>query len=227
MPDGDNYSADRPQAEAALRGLADVSNYCGYLEVSSTAQRQLATETGGLFKASARRQAGRQFRGEPHEDIWEAVRHSSSSRRATRSERKSQRMARVLPRIEQLAVSAGLNYNPVDFEEVPDAFMMEISVYGLPGALPHWSFGCPLHLPVVQHRMGPFTAVEVVFPATPARLSRQQQQRRGEHPGCGTLLGHADFSRNNLLFRRSQQQVGENIVGARRQSRAPDRPCNR
>jgi len=31
--------------------LADVSNYCGYLEVSSTAQRQLATETGGLFKA--------------------------------------------------------------------------------------------------------------------------------------------------------------------------------
>jgi len=26
------------------------------------------------------------------------------------------------------------------------------------------------------------------------------------------VLGHADFSRNNLLFRRSQQQVGENIV---------------
>ena len=26
------------------------------------------------------------------------------------------------------------------------------------------------------------------------------------------VLGHADFSRNNMLFRRSQQQVSDNIV---------------
>ncbi|HEY7378662.1 MAG TPA: DUF444 family protein [Steroidobacteraceae bacterium] len=74
--DGDNYSADRPQAEAALRGIAEGANYCGYLEVSSTAQRQLATETGGLFKAlgDEGKPAG-SFAVSRVEDIWEAVRH--------------------------------------------------------------------------------------------------------------------------------------------------------
>jgi uncharacterized protein len=74
--DGDNYSADRPQAETALRALAEVTNYCGYLEVSSTAQRQLATETGGLFKALGEegKPAG-SFAVSRVEDIWEAVRH--------------------------------------------------------------------------------------------------------------------------------------------------------
>ncbi|HKE43556.1 MAG TPA: DUF444 family protein [Steroidobacteraceae bacterium] len=74
--DGDNYSADRPQAEAALRELSDAANYCGYLEVSSTAQRQLATETGSLFKALGEegKPAG-SFAVSRIEDIWEAVRH--------------------------------------------------------------------------------------------------------------------------------------------------------
>lgn len=74
--DGDNYSADRPHAEAALQSLADVANYCGYLEVSSASQRQLATETGGLFKAlgDAGKPVG-SFALNRIEDIWEAVRH--------------------------------------------------------------------------------------------------------------------------------------------------------
>lgn len=74
--DGDNYSADRPQAEETLRSLAEVANYCGYLEVSSTAQRQLATETGGLFKTLSEegKPAGSYAVGRV-EDIWAAVRH--------------------------------------------------------------------------------------------------------------------------------------------------------
>jgi sporulation protein YhbH len=74
--DGDNYTADRPHAAAALGSLAEVANYCGYLEVSSTAQRQLATETGGLFKSLAEggKPAG-SFAVSRAEDIWEAVRH--------------------------------------------------------------------------------------------------------------------------------------------------------
>jgi hypothetical protein len=74
--DGDNYSADRAQAEATLRPLADLANYCGYLEVSSASQRQLSTETGGLFKSLA--DAGKpvgSFALNRVEDIWEAVRH--------------------------------------------------------------------------------------------------------------------------------------------------------
>jgi hypothetical protein len=74
--DGDNYSADRAHAEAALQSLAEVANYCGYLEVSSASQRQLATETGGLFKAlgDAGKPVG-SFALNRIEDIWEAVRH--------------------------------------------------------------------------------------------------------------------------------------------------------
>lgn len=74
--DGDNYSADRAQADATLQSLAEVANYCGYLEVSSASQRQLSTETGGLFKAMA--DAGKpvgSFALNRVEDIWEAVRH--------------------------------------------------------------------------------------------------------------------------------------------------------
>ena len=34
--------------------------------------------------------------------------------------------------LEELAERSGLSFYPVDFEAVPDSFMMEIAVYGLP-----------------------------------------------------------------------------------------------
>lgn len=74
--DGDNYAADRPAAEESLKALGEVSNYCGYLEVSSGSQRQLATETGHLFRdlAASGRPAG-SFAVNAVEDIWLAVKH--------------------------------------------------------------------------------------------------------------------------------------------------------
>jgi len=44
-------------------------------------------------------------------------------------------------KLEVLAQDLGLEYFPVHFEEVPDSFMMEIAIYGLPVRMPHWSFG--------------------------------------------------------------------------------------
>ncbi len=74
--DGDNYTADRPHAEAALRALAEIANYCGYLEVSAMSQRQLATETGELFAMLETEGAPvGSFSVSGTEDIWEAVRH--------------------------------------------------------------------------------------------------------------------------------------------------------
>lgn len=119
----------------------------------------------------------------------------------------------LLPRIEQLAVKAGLTFNPVDFEEVPDTFMMEISVYGLPVRMPHWSFGVRYIYQLVQHRMGHSRLFEVVFPGNPGHAYLANSNSVAENVLVAAhVLGHADFSRNNLLFRRSQQQVGENIV---------------
>ncbi len=118
-----------------------------------------------------------------------------------------------LPRIEQLATQVGLIYNPVDFEEVPASFMMEISVYGLPVRMPHWSFGVRYIYQLVQHRMGHSRLFEVVFPGNPGHAYLANSNSVPENILVAAhVLGHADFSCNNLLFRRSREQVGDNIV---------------
>ena len=119
----------------------------------------------------------------------------------------------LLPRIEQLAVKAGLTFNPVDFEEVPDTFMMEISVYGLPVRMPHWSFGVRYIYQLVQRHMGNSRLFEVVFPGNPGHAYLAASNGLAENVlVTAHVLGHADFSRNNLLFRRYQEQVSEHIV---------------
>ncbi len=118
-----------------------------------------------------------------------------------------------LPRIEKLAIDNGLSFNPVDFESVPDSFMMEISVYGLPVRMPHWSFGVRYIYQLIQHRMGHSRLFEVVFPGNPAHAYLAASNSIAENVlVTAHVLGHADFSRNNMMFRRSQEQVGENIV---------------
>jgi uncharacterized sporulation protein YeaH/YhbH (DUF444 family) len=74
--DGDNYTEDRPHAQKALADIANVANYSGYLEVSGTGQRPLATETGMLFKDinAAGKPAG-SFALSRVEDVWDAIRH--------------------------------------------------------------------------------------------------------------------------------------------------------
>lgn len=118
-----------------------------------------------------------------------------------------------LPRIEKLATDAGLSFNAVDFETVPDSFMMEISVYGLPVRMPHWSFGVRYIYQLIQHRMGHSRLFEVVFPGNPGHAYLAASNGIAENVlVTAHVLGHADFSRNNMLFRRSQEQTGENIV---------------
>ena len=118
-----------------------------------------------------------------------------------------------LPRMERLATHAGLTYNPVEFEEVPASFMMEIAVYGLPVRMPHWSFGVRYIYQLVQHRMGHSRLFEVVFPGNPGHAFLANSNSLAENVLVAAhVLGHADFSRNNMLFRRSREQVGENIV---------------
>lgn len=118
-----------------------------------------------------------------------------------------------LPKVETLASSLGLSFNPVDFEAVPQSFMMEISVYGLPVRMPHWSFGVRYIYQLIQHRMGNSRLFEVVFPGNPGHAYLAQNNSVAENVlVTAHVLGHADFSRNNLLFKRAQDQVSEHIV---------------
>ncbi|MGH8266897.1 MAG: SpoVR family protein, partial [Steroidobacteraceae bacterium] len=116
-------------------------------------------------------------------------------------------------RMEELAARSGLAFHPVDFEEVPDSFMMEIAVYGLPVRMPHWSFGVRYIYQLIQRRMGHSRLFEVVFPGNPGHAYLAASNGLAENILVSAhVLGHADFSRNNVHFRRCQQQVSEHIV---------------
>ena len=118
-----------------------------------------------------------------------------------------------ITRIEQLARSQGLRYDAIEFEVVPESFMTEIAIYGLPVRMPHWSFGVRYIYQLIQHRMGLSRLFEVVFPGNPGRAYLAKTNSYAENVlVTAHVLGHADFSSNNLLFKRSQHQVGEHIV---------------
>ncbi len=115
--------------------------------------------------------------------------------------------------LEALAREHGLDYFPVQFEEVPSSFMMEIAVYGLPVRMPHWSFGVRYIYQLIQHRMGHSRLFEVVFPGNPGRAYLARNNSLQENTlVTAHVLGHADFAKNNSLFKRSQEQVGYRIV---------------
>ncbi|MGB7214685.1 MAG: SpoVR family protein [Gammaproteobacteria bacterium] len=115
--------------------------------------------------------------------------------------------------LEELAERSGLTFYPVDFEAVPDSFMMEIAVYGLPVRMPHWSFGVRYIYQLIQHRMGHSKIFEVVFPGNPGHAYLASSNGLADNIlVTAHVLGHADFSRNNLLFKRCHEQVSERIV---------------
>ncbi|HET8700621.1 MAG TPA: SpoVR family protein [Nitrococcus sp.] len=125
----------------------------------------------------------------------------------------AEKLEDLIPQVEALARSLGLEYYPVEFELVPPSFMMEVAVYGLPVRMPHWSFGVRWIYQMVQHRMGHSRIFEVVFPGNPNRAYLVNTNSLEENIlVVAHVLGHADFSRNNLTFVRSQEQVGYHIV---------------
>jgi stage V sporulation protein R len=79
--------------------------------------------------------------------------------------------------------------------------------------MPHWSFGVRYIYQLIQHRMGHSRLFEVVFPGNPSRAYLAGNNSLQENTlVTAHVLGHADFAKNNSLFKRSQQQVGYRIV---------------
>jgi stage V sporulation protein R len=125
----------------------------------------------------------------------------------------AQSLEEIGRKLETLGQDLGLDYFPVHFEEVPESFMMEIAIYGLPVRMPHWSFGVRYIYQLVQHRMGNSRLFEVVFPGNPGRAYLARGNSIPENSlVIAHVLGHADFSKNNELFSRSQAQIGYHIV---------------
>lgn len=122
-------------------------------------------------------------------------------------------LAEYADKIETLAHDLGLDYYPVDFELVPDRFMMETAVYGLPVRMPHWSFGVRYIRELVQRNMGHSRIFEVMFPGDPCKAYLVDANSLAENVlVVAHVLGHADFSKRNELFRRSQAMAGGRIL---------------
>jgi stage V sporulation protein R len=122
-------------------------------------------------------------------------------------------LARNVPKLEKLARSYGLDFYPVDFELTPPSFMLEISVYGLPVRMPHWSFGVRYIHQLVRQSMGNSRIFEVMFPGDPCHAYLQETNTDSENTlVVAHVLGHADFSKHNHLFERYHRMSGGNIV---------------
>ena len=118
-----------------------------------------------------------------------------------------------VPQLEDLARKLGLEWSEVIFEAVPDSFMTEIAVYGLPVRMPHWSFGARYIYQLLQRHMGYSRLFEVVFPGNPGRAYLAASNGLADNVlVTAHVLGHADFSKNNLLFRRCQDQGSAHII---------------
>jgi len=122
-------------------------------------------------------------------------------------------LAGDVARIEALARARGLDFHPVEFEFAPENVMLDISVYGLPVRMPHWSFGVRYIHQLVRKFMGHSKTFEVMFPGRPNRAFLVESNT----PAANALviahvLGHADFSKNNQCFSRFYEMTGGNIV---------------
>ena len=126
---------------------------------------------------------------------------------------KDERLQDYSQRIEQLATKLGLDYYPVDFELVPNNFMMEIAVYGLPVRMPHWSFGIRYIHQLIRQGMGHSRIFEVMFPGDPCHAYLVNNNTLPENTlVVAHVLGHADFSKNNHLFARFMEMAGGHIL---------------
>jgi stage V sporulation protein R len=125
----------------------------------------------------------------------------------------SERLQDYGTRIEMLAKSIGLDYHPVDFELVPNNFMNEVAIYGLPIRMPHWSFGVRYIHQLIRQSMGHSRIFEVMFPGNPCHGYLVNTNTLAENTlVTAHVLGHADFAKNNHLFARFAEMSGTNIV---------------
>ncbi|CDG83256.1 SpoVR family protein [Janthinobacterium agaricidamnosum] len=116
-------------------------------------------------------------------------------------------------RIEALALELGLDFYPVDFELVPNSFMMEIAVYGLPVRMRHWSFGVRYIHQLVRQKMGNSRIFEVMFPGDPCHAYMADSNSLAENTlVTAHVLGHADFAKNNALFTRFSAMAGNHVL---------------
>ncbi|WP_371869104.1 SpoVR family protein [Duganella margarita] len=116
-------------------------------------------------------------------------------------------------KLHPLAAALGLDYYPVDFALVPQNFMLEIAVYGMPVRMHHWSFGLRYIHQLLHQHMGHSRIFEVMFPGDPCRAYMMDRNSLAENAlVTAHVIGHADFVKRNALFARFMRMAGGHIL---------------
>ncbi len=109
--------------------------------------------------------------------------------------------------IERLGHAAGLRPYDIHFFEVPVSLIYEVASYGLPTRYSHWSFG-KVHLyQRMQGEMGFSKIYELIINNNPSYAFLDKSNTDTTNLlVCAHVVGHADFFRNNIMFRRCGEE---------------------
>lgn len=158
-------------------------------------------------------QIGEQMSGQMSGEMSGQMRQQTGGHGHAQMHERDARLAEYAARLEALALEHGLDFDPVHFDMVPNSFMLEIAVYGLPVRMRHWSFGVRYIHQLVRQHMGHSRIFEVMFPGDPCRAFMLEHNSLAENTlVTAHVLGHADFAKNNVLFRRFMGMAGSHIL---------------
>ncbi len=118
-------------------------------------------------------------------------------------------LVRIKARVEELARSEGLDFDPVIFEMIDYEQMNQIAAYeGFPTRYPHWRFGMEYERLSKSYRYGLSRIYEMVVNTNPvyayllASNTDMDQKLVMAH-----VYGHADFFKNNISFAHTNRKM--------------------
>lgn len=117
-------------------------------------------------------------------------------------------MERRFEEIEALAVKEGLDFFPIVYEEVPQEIIWDISSYGLPTRISHWSFGRSYIHQKYYGEMGLSKVYELIINNNPSYAFLDITNADVVNLLiCAHCLGHSDFFKNNMCFSKTNRNM--------------------
>ena len=112
-------------------------------------------------------------------------------------------------RIEDLAISSGLEFDPVVFEMLDYEQMTQIAAYGgFPTRYPHWRFGMEYERLAKSHRYGLSKIYEMVVNTNPVyAYLLSSNAMMDQKLVMAHVYGHADFFKNNVWFSHTNRKM--------------------
>ena len=125
------------------------------------------------------------------------------------TEQLSPRLVRMKHRIEEIARSVGLDFDPVIFEMIDYEQMNQIAAYGgFPTRYPHWRWGMEYERLSKSYRYGLSRIYELVVNTNPVyAYLLSSNTEMDQKLVMAHVYGHADFFKNNIWFSHTNRKM--------------------